>query len=85
MTTPGFEVLLHRSLTEPILIGGAPRSITILNGTMAAVIGIALQLWLPGLLLWIVGQSLAVWATRVDPDFADVIARHVKHKSYLDV
>ena len=24
---PGFEVPLHRSLTEPILMGGAPRTV----------------------------------------------------------
>ena len=26
---PGFEVPLHRSLTEPILMGGAPRTVAI--------------------------------------------------------
>ena len=29
----GFEAPLHRSLTEPLLLGGAPRSIAIMNGT----------------------------------------------------
>ena len=33
---PGFEAPVHRALTEPILMGGAPRSIAILNGTLAA-------------------------------------------------
>ena len=46
---PGFEVPLHRSLAEPILLGGAPRNVAILNGTLAAVVGLGLQLWLPGL------------------------------------
>ena len=32
----GFEAPLHRSLAEPILLGGAPRSIAIVNGTIAA-------------------------------------------------
>ena len=57
---PGFEVPLHRSLTEPILMGGAP--VAIANGTLAAAVGLGLQLWIPGLVLWIVGHSLAVWA-----------------------
>ena len=26
---PGFEIPLHRSLTEPILLGGAPRTVAI--------------------------------------------------------
>ena len=34
-SVPGFEVALHRSLTEPILLAGAPRSFAILNGTLA--------------------------------------------------
>ena len=33
---PGFEVALHRSLTEPILLAGSPRSFAILNGTFGA-------------------------------------------------
>ncbi|MCP4739487.1 MAG: conjugal transfer protein, partial [Bosea sp.] len=48
---PGFEAPVHRALTEPILMGGAPRSIAILNGTLAAALGIGLRLWLAGLLL----------------------------------
>jgi type IV secretion system protein VirB3 len=58
---PGFEVPLHRSLTEPILLGGAPRTVAIANGTLAAAVGLGLQLWIPGVVLWIVGHSLAVW------------------------
>ena len=64
---PGFEVPLHRSLTEPILLGGAPRTVAIANGTLAAAVGLGLQLWIPGVVLWIVGHSLAVWGARVDP------------------
>ncbi len=44
---PGFEVPLHRSLTEPILMGGAPRTVAITNGTLAAAVGLGLQLWIP--------------------------------------
>ena len=58
---PGFEVPLHRSLTEPILLGGAPRTVAIANGTLAAAVGLGLQLWVPGLVLWIAGHTLAVW------------------------
>ena len=52
MSTPsleGFEIPLHRALTEPILLGGAPRALAIVNGTVAAAVGIGLQLWLAGL------------------------------------
>ena len=40
---------VHRALTEPILLGGAPRSVAILNGTLAAALGLGLRLWLAGL------------------------------------
>jgi type IV secretion system protein VirB3 len=79
----GFEAPLHRALTEPILLGGAPRGIAILNGTLAAAMGLGLQQWVAGLLLWLAGHSLAVFAARRDPDFAAVLARHLRQKAYL--
>jgi type IV secretory pathway TrbD component len=81
----GFEVPLHRSLTEPILLGGAPRTVAITNGTLSAAVGLGLQLWIPGVLLWIVGHSLAVWGARMDPQFMQVFARHIKQRQLLDV
>ena len=80
----GFEVPLHRSLTEPLMMGGAPRSVAISIGTLAAAVGIGLQLWIAGLALWIVGHALAVLAARVEPQFPQVFARHIKHRGFLD-
>ena len=80
----GFEVTLHRSLTEPILLGGAPRSVAIAVGTLAAAVGIGLRLWAAGVLVWMVGHALAVWGAKVDPQFVEVFARHVKQRSLLD-
>ncbi|MBU6297200.1 MAG: VirB3 family type IV secretion system protein [Alphaproteobacteria bacterium] len=79
----GFDVPLHRALTEPILLGGAPRAIAIVNGTLAAALGLGLQMWLAGLLFWIVGHSLSVFAARRDPDFAAVVARHLRQRGWL--
>ena len=45
---PGFEVTVHRALTEPILLAGAPRAVAILNGTLSAAIGLGLRLWIAG-------------------------------------
>ena len=81
---PGFEIPLHRSLTEPILLGCAPRTVAIANGTLAAAVGLGLQLWLPGVALWIVGHTLAVWGARLDPQFMQVFARHIKQRPLLD-
>ena len=80
---PGFEVPLHRSLTEPILLAGAPRNIAILNGTIAAALGLGLQMWLAGILVWAVGHSLSVFVARRDPDFAAVLIRHLRQKAWL--
>ena len=79
----GFEVPLHRALTEPIFLGGAPRSVAILNGTLAAAMGLGLQQWIAGLLIWLAGHSLAVFAARRDPDFAIVLVRHLRQKAFL--
>ncbi len=81
----GFEAPLHRALTEAILLGGAPRGIAILNGTLATAMGLGLQQWIAGLLLWLAGHSLAVFAAKRDPDFAPVLARHLRQKPVLSV
>ncbi len=79
----GFEVSLHRALTEPILLGGAPRALAIVNGTVAAALGIGLRLWIAGIALWAVGHAIAVFAAKRDPDFATVLARHLRQKAWL--
>jgi type IV secretion system protein VirB3 len=79
----GFEIPLHRALAEPILLGGAPRGIAIVNGTLAAALGLGLQMWLAGLLFWVVGHSLSVFLAKRDPDFAAVLSRHLRQKAWL--
>ena len=39
----GYEVPLHRSLTEPILMAGAPRAAAIAIGTLAAALALGLR------------------------------------------
>ena len=82
---PGYTVPVHRALTEHILLGGAPRAIAILNGTLAAALGLGLRLWLAGLLLGILGQAAAVWAAKRDPQFVDVVRRHLRIQGNLGV
>ena len=94
----GFRVAVHRSLTEPILLGGAPRSIAILNGTLAAALGLGLRfgspaspsgssrnspLWIAGLAFWIVAQFASVWAAKRDPQFVEVVRRHLRYPAHL--
>jgi type IV secretion system protein VirB3 len=79
----GFNLPLHRSLTEPILMAGAPRSAAIGIGTLAAALIFGLQLFIPGLILWVLGHSAAVFAAKADPDFMTVTARHIRQKGHF--
>lgn len=79
----GYEVPVHRALVEPILLGGAPRGLAIVNGTLAAAMGLGLLLWIPGLLLWALGHTGLVFAAKRDPDFAAVLARHLRQRGEL--
>ncbi|HVI53391.1 MAG TPA: VirB3 family type IV secretion system protein [Candidatus Sulfotelmatobacter sp.] len=81
----GFSVPVHRSLTDPILLGGAPRTVAIANGTLAAAIALGLRLWIPGLALWLLGHAAAVWAAKHDAQFVEVVRRHLRIPAFLGV
>jgi len=80
MAIEGFEIPIHKSLTEQILIGGVPRSIALVNGTLVAALGLGLHSFLAfpvGILI----HLLALAATRTDPDFFSCFRRHIKQKN----
>jgi type IV secretion system protein VirB3 len=81
----GYTVPVHRALTEPILLGGAPRGLAILNGTLAGAVGLGLRLWLIGIAIWAIGHVVAVWAAKRDPLFVDVVRRHLRIPGHLSV
>jgi len=81
----GFDAPVRRSLTEPILLGGAPRAVAIANGTLAAAIGLGLRLWIPGLILWAIGHAAAVWAAKRDAHFVEVAHRHLRYPAHFGV
>lgn len=74
---------VHRALYEPILLAGAPRGIAILNGTLAAALGLGLRAWLAGLLIWALGHAAAVWVARWDPQVLEVVRRHLRIPAHL--
>ena len=82
-TIAGFDVPVHRALTEQILLGGAPRAVAILNGTLAAALGLGLRLWIAGLAFWIIGHAAAVWAAKRDAQFIDVVRRHLRYPTWF--
>src|SRR5262249_21168616 len=80
---PGFEAPVHRALTEPILLGGAPRAVAITNGTLGAAGGLGLGPWIARLVLWSIGHMAAVWAAKRDAQFVDVVRRHLRYPAHL--
>lgn len=74
---PGFAAPVQRALAEPIMMAGAPRALAILNGTIAAAVGIGLRLWIAGVAIALIGHGLAVFAARRDPQILPVARRHV--------
>ena len=83
VSVPGYYAPVHRALTEPILLGGAPRAVAIMNATLAAAIGLGLRLWLAGASIWLIGHLAAVWAAKRDPAFVEVVRRHLRYPQHL--
>ncbi|RVG19732.1 VirB3 family type IV secretion system protein [Sinorhizobium meliloti] len=81
----GFYAPVRRALTEQILLGGAPRSVAIVNGTLAGAVGLGLRLWLAGLAIWAIGHFAAVWAARRDAQFVDVGRWHLRYPAHMGV
>ena len=84
MSIPGYRITLHSSLASPILLGGVPRKFAILNWTIGAamVLGLRAVYLLP---LFIVLHLLAVFFTKKDPDFFEVVLRLLKQKKFYRV
>lgn len=78
----GFYVPIHRSLTSKVMLGGIPRKIAIINGTMiiALVVG-AHNLWV--LPLGIISHFILVALHRRDHDILAVIRRNLNRPSIL--
>ena len=77
----GFEIPIHRALTQTIMIAGAPREVTIINGTHTAAIVLGMQSLL-GLPIGLAIQTLAVAISKHDPQFFATFRRQVRQKRY---
>jgi type IV secretion system protein VirB3 len=82
--TPGYQIAVHNSLTTPILLAGAPRTFTILNGTCGAAITLGLHSWY-ALPIFFLAQGLMIYFTKQDPYFLQTTLRHIKQKDYYGV
>ena len=78
----GFNVPIHRSLTSKVMLGGIPRKIAILNGTViiSLVVG-AHNLWI--LPVGFLSHMVLVALHRPDQDILTVIKRNLSRPSFL--
>jgi type IV secretory pathway TrbD component len=79
----GFEVPLHRSLVEPMLLAGLPRTVALVLWTTVGAFAFGLhQIWtLP---VGIVVHVAAAAATRADPYVLEILPAALKAKRRLD-
>lgn len=83
MSNDGFEVPVHRSLTEEILLGGIPRSVAVLLWTGIAALGFGMrEVWV--FPIGIVLHVVFVFVTKHDKQFFDVFIRAVKAPKRLE-
>ncbi len=77
----GYEVPIHRALTEIIMIAGVPRTVAMLNGTLAAALGLGMKSWC-AVPLCLAIHIISVFVTKKDPQFFDCFRRHIRQKKY---
>tara|TARA_E500000178_G_C16660413_1_gene590411 strand:- start:171 stop:434 length:264 start_codon:yes stop_codon:yes gene_type:complete len=77
----GYRITIHRSLTEPILLAGVPRSFAIMNATLAVaiVLGLHVLFMLP---INIILHFIVVQLVKKDRDLFEVLSRYFKYKTY---
>lgn len=74
----GYEAPVHRSLVEPVLVAGLPRTVAFLYWTIAAALIIGMhQLWI--LPLALVGHFGLIRLTRFDSHFMEVVRSGLRH------
>ena len=82
-TPEGYEVPLHRSLTQPLFWGGVPRNVLIAEFLIGVVGGILLKtLIVPVIAVAI--HFLFRFLGQEDPYFLDVFWRSKDYKSYYE-
>ena len=79
----GYEVPLHRSLVEPMLLAGLPRTVALVLWTAVGAFVLGLhQIWV--LPIGLVAHGAAATVTKADPYFFDVLVLALKTQRRLD-
>ena len=83
MRLEGLEVPLHRSLCEPMLLAGLPRTVALVLWTGVGAFALGLhQIWVLPLGMGV--HAAAAAATRADPYVLDIVALALGAQKRLD-
>ncbi len=81
--TSGLEVPLHRSLVDPILLVGLPRTLALVLWTAIGAVGLGLrQIWV--LPIGVFVHVVAAAAAKSDPYFFDVFLTAIRIQRRLE-
>lgn len=79
------KVVLHQSLIRPILLGGAERTLALLNGVVSAGLIFGIGSWQAAVLgvafAFVVHWGLVELAKK-DTQFFDIYRRHIQYQDY---
>lgn len=78
------ETPLHQALIKPVVLLGAPRGLTIINIVFSLCMFMSFKAWWV-IVFTVVTQSIGVCMVKNDPDFMEVLLRHLKHQDFYDV
>jgi type IV secretion system protein VirB3 len=83
LSVQGLEVPLHRSLVEPMLLAGLPRTVALVLWTAVGAFALGLhQIWV--LPVGIVVHIAAAAATRADPYVLEIVLVAIRTQRRLD-
>lgn len=78
----GYIARIHRALSRPQLLAGAPRHLFVGWSFTCAVVGFWYMAWGTAL-IWLVGWLVMVYLTKRDPQFIEVALEHLKYRLLL--
>lgn len=80
----GYEVPLHKSLTEPVLFAGVPRKLASINAIFSVAIGLGGQSWL-AIPIGVGFHIVFAMLTKIDANFFEVLFRNIARNRYWRV
>lgn len=79
------KVVVHQSLIRPILLGGAERTLALLNGVISAGLIFGIGSWQAAVLgvgFAVVVHWFLVQLAKSDTQFFDIYRRHIQYQDY---